>query len=100
MPEELDYDLWQGPAQVRPYTEKRVHRIKDYERPGWMNIRDYCDGMILNWTTHLNDIAQWGNDTDALGRWRWKGQASSAAGSLWDVCFELEFTCTYANGVS
>ena len=67
MPEELDYDLWQGPAPVKPYTEQRVHQIKGYERPGWMNIRDYCDGMILNWTTHLNDIAQWGNNTDRTG---------------------------------
>ncbi len=67
VPDELNYDLWQGPAAVKPYTEQRVHQIKGYERPGWMNIRDYCDGMILNWTTHLNDIAQWGNNTDRTG---------------------------------
>ena len=23
--------------------------------------------MIFNWTTHLNDIAQWGNNTDRTG---------------------------------
>ena len=74
VPEELNYDLWQGPAQVKPYTQERVHRIKDYERPGWMNIRDYCDGMILNWTTHLNDIAQWGNNTDRTGPVEVEGQ--------------------------
>jgi len=77
-----------------------VHRIKDYERPGWMNIRDYCDGMILNWTTHLNDIAQWGNNTDRTGPVEVVGQGKfPPEGSLWDVCYEFEFTCTYANGV-
>ena len=100
VPDELNYDLWQGPAHVKPYTEERVHRIKDYERPGWMNIRDYCDGMILNWTTHLNDVAQWGNDTDRTGPVAVEGHGKfPPQGSLWDVCYEFEFTCTYANGV-
>ncbi len=100
VPEELDYELWQGPAQVEPYTQERVHRIKDYERPGWMNIRDYCDGMILNWTTHLNDIAQWGHNSDRTGPVAVEGQGRfPPAGSLWDVCYEFEFTCTYADGV-
>ena len=44
-----------------------MHSIKGYERPGWMNIDDYCDGMIQNWTAHLNDVAQWGNNTDRTG---------------------------------
>jgi len=100
VPEELNYDLWQGPAPVKPYTQDRVHRVKDYERPGWMNIRDYCDGMILNWTTHLNDIAQWGNHSDRTGPVAVEGHGKfPPPGSLWDVCFEFEFTCTYANGV-
>lgn len=100
VPEELDYDLWQGPAPVKPYTQDRVHRVRDYERPGWMNIRDYCDGMILNWTTHLNDIAQWGNHSDRTGPVAVEGHGKfPPPGSLWDVCFEFEFTCTYADGV-
>ncbi len=100
VPEELNYDFWLGPAPWKPYTEQRVHQIKGYERPGWMNIRDYCDGMILNWTTHLNDIAQWGNNTDRTGPVEVEGHGKfPPAGSLWDVCYEFEFTCTYANGV-
>jgi predicted dehydrogenase len=100
VPEELNYDLWQGPAPEKPYTQDRVHQIKSYERPGWMNIRDYCDGMILNWTTHLNDIAQWGNDTDRTGPVAVEGHGKfPPPGSLWDACYEFEFTCTYANGV-
>jgi hypothetical protein len=100
VPEELDYDLWQGPAPVRPYTEQRVHQVQGYQRPGWMNIRDYSDGKILNWTTHLNDIAQWGNNTDRTGPVAVEGHGKfPPKGSLWDVCYEFQFTCTYANGV-
>jgi hypothetical protein len=100
VPKELDYDLWQGPAPERPYTEARVHRSKDYERPGWFNIRDYGHGQILNWTTHLNDIAQWGNNTERTAPVEVEGLGKyPPPGTLWDVCFEFEFTCTYANGV-
>ncbi len=100
VPEELDYDFWLGPAPAKPYTEQRVHQIQGYERPGWMNIRDYCDGMILNWTTHLNDIAQWGNNTDRTGPVAVEGRGKyPPPGSLWDACCEFEFICTYADGV-
>ncbi len=100
VPAELDYDLWSGPAPLKPYTEQRVHPIKGYERPGWMNIRDYGHGIILNWTTHLNDIAQWGNNTDRTGPVEVEGHGKfPPPGSLWDACYEFEFACTYANGV-
>ena len=100
LPDELNYDLWQGPAPVRPYTERRVHPIKGYERPGWFNIRDYCHGNIQNWTAHLNDIAQWGNNTDRGGPVEMEAHGKfPPPGSLWDACYEFEFTCTYTNGV-
>jgi myo-inositol 2-dehydrogenase / D-chiro-inositol 1-dehydrogenase len=100
VPEELNYDLWLGPAPLKPYTQQRVHQIKGYERPGWMNIRDYCDGMIENWTAHLNDIAQWGHNTDRTGPVAVEGHGKyPPPGSLWDACYEFEFTCTYADGV-
>lgn len=100
VPEELNYDLWQGPAQVRPYSEQRVHVREDYERPGWFNICDYSNGMIQNWTAHLNDIAQWGNNTERTGPIDVEGHGKfPPPGSLWDVCYEFEYACTYANGV-
>ena len=100
VPEELNYDRWQGPAQVRPYTEQRVHPREAYERPGWLNIFDYSNGMIQNWTAHLNDIAQWGNNTERTGPVDVEGHGKfPPPGSLWDVCYEFEYACTYANGV-
>jgi myo-inositol 2-dehydrogenase / D-chiro-inositol 1-dehydrogenase len=100
VPKELNYDMWLGPALVKPYTEQRVHQIKGYVRGGWMNIRDYSDSTILNWSTHLNDIAQWGNNSDRTGPVDVEGHGKyPPPGSLWDALYEFEFTCHYANGV-
>ena len=100
VPEELDYDMWLGPAPEAPYTEKRVHERRGYERPGWMRIRDYCDGMVTNWGTHLNDIAQWGNNTDRTGPIEVEGRGTYLpAGSMWNVLYEFEIHYRYANGV-
>ena len=100
VPKELNYDLWLGPAPMKPYTEERVHQRKGYERSGWMNIRDYSDGTILNWTTHMNDVAQWGHNTDRTGPVSVEGRGKyPPPGSLWDALYEFEFTCTYADGV-
>ena len=59
VPQELDYDMWLGPAPWAPYTEKRVHPQRGYSRQGWMRIGDYTRGMITNWGAHHIDIAQW-----------------------------------------
>ena len=63
IPQELNYDMWLGPAWEAPYTENRVHAQKAYGRPGWMRVDSYCNGMISNWGAHLMGIAQWGNNT-------------------------------------
>ena len=100
VPKDLDYDLWQGPAPERPYTENRVHLHNDYRRPGWFNIRDYAHGMIQNWTAHINDIAQWGNNSDRTGPVDVVGEGQfPPAGNMWDALYEFQFTCTYADGV-
>ncbi len=100
VPEELNYDMWLGPAPMKPYTEQRVHQIKGYQRPGWMNILDYCDGMITNWGTHLNDIVQWGNDTERTGPVEVEGTGRRPpAGGLFDTLMQVEVKYKYANGV-
>jgi predicted dehydrogenase len=100
VPKGLDYNLWLGPAAEAEYQEARVHGIGAYERAGWMRIRDYCDGMVTNWGTHLNDIAQWGNDTDRTGPVEVEGRGQyPPKGSLWNALQQFEITCRYANGV-
>jgi predicted dehydrogenase len=100
VPAGLDYDLWLGPAPVAPYCEARVHPPRDFGRPGWMRVRDYCDGLILNWGTHLNDIAQWGNNTDDTGPIEVEGKGKfPPQDGLWNVLLEFEVEYRYANGV-
>ncbi|MFO7976176.1 MAG: Gfo/Idh/MocA family oxidoreductase [Candidatus Hydrogenedentota bacterium] len=100
VPEELDYDLWLGPAFEKPYTEKRVHPVKDLKgRPGWLRISDYTNGMVSNWGTHLNDIAQWANGTDRTGPVTVEGTGAFSEG-LWDTIVEFQLHYTYADGVT
>lgn len=101
VPAELDYEMWLGPAPLKPYTEKRVHPPQqDRGRPGWLCIRDYADGMLANWGAHLNDIAMWANDTEHTGPIEIEASGKFAPpDSLWDVIQEFEARFLFANGV-
>ena len=99
VPEELDYEKWLGPAPDAPYTEKRVHARHDVtSRPNWMRISDYANGMVANWGTHLNDIAQWANGTETAGPVDVEAEGEFTKG-LWDTMLRFEARYTYANGV-
>lgn len=98
VPEELNYDMWLGPAWEAPYTEKRVHARKAYGRPGWMRVDSYCNGMISNWGAHLMGIAQWGNNTEYTGPVEIEGNGDFDKG-LWNTMNRFEIHYTYASGV-
>jgi len=99
IPENLDYNMWLGPAPWAKYTEKRVHPQNSYDRPGWLRIQDYGAGMITGWGSHHLDIAQWGMGTEFTGPIEIIGQAEYPKDGLWDVhgAFRIEYT--YADGV-
>jgi len=99
VPQELDYDMWLGPAPYAPYTLNRVHPRQSYDRPGWMRVPDYCEGMVTNWGAHLNDIAQWGNGTDRTGPVEVAGSGKYPRDGLWNVLLSFELQYKYANGV-
>ncbi|MFH1269235.1 MAG: Gfo/Idh/MocA family oxidoreductase [Planctomycetota bacterium] len=54
VPEGFDYEMYVGPARMRPFTPYAV------DWPGWYLIWDYCAGFIVNWGVHHLDIAHWG----------------------------------------
>jgi len=99
IPENLDYNMWLGPAPPAPYTEKRVHPQEGFGRPGWLRISDYCCGMITGWGSHHIDIAQWAMDTEFTGPTEIQASAQYPKDGLWNVhgIFRIEYT--YANGV-
>jgi predicted dehydrogenase len=54
VPPGLDYEMYVGPAPMKPYNRGRL------DWPGWYLIWDYCAGFIVNWGVHHLDIANWG----------------------------------------
>lgn len=98
VPNELNYDMWLGPAWEAPYTEKRVHAIKAYGRPGWMRVSDYCNGMVSNWGAHLMGIAQWGHNTEYTGPVSVEGNGVFDKG-LWNTMNRFEIKYQFADGV-
>ena len=100
VPENLDYEMWLGPAPWAPYTEERVHPQKSITgRPGWLRISDYGAGMITGWGSHHLDIAHWGMGTEYTGPVEIVGEAEFPKDGLWDVHGDFRIEYTYANGV-
>lgn len=101
VPEELDYDMWVGPAPLKPYCVQRVHPPKSYSRPGWMRCRDTCEGMITNWGTHTLDVAQLANDTERTGPVSVEGTGTypKPGSGLWNVLTSFKVQFKYAKGV-
>jgi len=99
VPDDLDYEAWQGPAPRAPYTEQRVHPPRGFGRPGWMRVLDYCDGMITNWGTHFFDVAQWCFGTERTGPVEIEGHGVwPPSGQLWNVLKTFEVTYRFADG--
>jgi predicted dehydrogenase len=57
VPPELDWELWQGPAPRREYTDN----IQPYN---WHWFRTYGTGEALNNGTHEVDVCRWALDVD------------------------------------
>ncbi|MBS0266306.1 MAG: Gfo/Idh/MocA family oxidoreductase [Planctomycetes bacterium] len=53
VPAGVDYELWLGPAQSRPFNPNRFHY-------NWHWFWDYGTGELGNWGVHLLDVARWG----------------------------------------
>ena len=98
IPSELNYDMWLGTAWEAPYTEKRVHAIKAYGRPGWMRVSDYCNGMISNWGAHLMGIAQWGHNSEYTGPVSVEGSGDFDKG-LWNTMNRFDVKYQFADEV-
>ena len=67
-PEELDWDMWLGPAPYRPWNPDIAPRL-DFTG-GWANFRsywDYAGGGMTDFGAHHFDIAQWGMGMDGHG---------------------------------
>lgn len=68
-PEYLDYDMWTGPAPLRPYCKGKHPR-------GWRAYMEYGNGIIGDMGIHMFDMVRWMMD---LG---WPKRITSAGGIL------------------
>lgn len=94
VPEDLDYEMWIGPAPMKPYTADRTTCFGAY------HIYDYALGFIAGWGAHPLDIAQWGLNTDDTGPVLYEGSGTiPPQGSLWDSVESWDIHCQYASGV-
>ncbi|HSV72832.1 MAG TPA: Gfo/Idh/MocA family oxidoreductase [Chthonomonadales bacterium] len=56
--DEIDWDLWLGPAPWRPYN-------RTYVDGGWRGHHDFVGGAeVLEWGSHTVDLCQWANQSD------------------------------------
>jgi predicted dehydrogenase len=99
VPENLDYEMWMGPAPLVPYAEAGVHPQHDLSRPGWLQIEAYCRGMITGWGAHMYDIAQWGLGMDGSGPVEISATGEFPKRGLFDVHVAYAGEAAYANGV-
>jgi len=51
-PANLDYEMWTGPAPMRPYN-KLVHPR------GWRNFMEYGNGIVGDMCVHMFDMTRW-----------------------------------------
>lgn len=63
----LDWNLWLGPAPMRPYNSVLSPRGEHKHFPNWRAFREYGGGMVTDWGAHHLDIAQWGLGMDDSG---------------------------------
>ena len=55
VPQGVDYDLWLGPAPLRPFNKNRFHG-------SWRHFWDYGGGLASDWGVHLVDMGLWAKD--------------------------------------
>jgi len=63
---DVDWDMWLGPAPMRPFHETICPAVEFGGWPQWRRFRDYSGGGMTDMGAHHFDIAQWG-----LGMERW-----------------------------
>ena len=91
-PKGLDYNMWLGQAPEAPYTPGRCHYHFRW-------IRDYSGGSLTDWGAHVNDVAQWANDTESTGPVSVEGRGVFPRDGLYNTAVAWEITFEYANGV-
>jgi len=93
VPDDLDFDAWQGPSPIVPYTADRATCWGGYHCP------ETSLGFIAGCAIHELGLAQWANKTDDTSPIRYKGTGRVPAEGVFRTLERWDVMCDYANGV-
>jgi predicted dehydrogenase len=94
VPDDLDFDAWQGPSQMAPYTVDRCTNWGGYHCP------ETSLGFIAGCGIHPLGIAQWGNKADDTSPISYKGTGSVPSEGIFRTLENWDVMCDYENGVT
>lgn len=84
VPADLDYNMWCGPAPIKPYTGDRC------KPPGTYWIYDFSIGYLGGWGAHPLDIMMWGSDADRSGKIVLEGTGVVPTEGLYDTVYNWD----------
>ncbi|MDA3926068.1 MAG: Gfo/Idh/MocA family oxidoreductase [Kiritimatiellae bacterium] len=95
VPDDLDWNLWLGPAPLQPYTPSITGRFN------WRLNADFGGGMLTDWGAHLIDTAQVANGMEASGPVEVFGKKRKLDPKIYQTNAPVDFKLhyRYANGV-
>ncbi len=93
VPDELEYDLWLGPAPWRDYSG-----CPDGGN-NWFHVYDYALGFIAGWGAHPLDLLVWAFDTHLAGNWEIEGTGRIDVAGTNDAVHNWDVRIQFADGV-
>ena len=94
VPDGLDYELYIGPAPMKPCTKDRI------TNKGSWYCSDYALGFIAGWGAHPLDIAIWGMDSDTKGPVSFRGTGDfPTPKALFDTCATWNVEVKFSDGI-
>lgn len=88
IPPDLDYNMWIGPAPLKPFTPSRCNP------PGTYWIYDYSIGYLGGWGAHPLDIMVWGSEADLSGPVVLEGTGEIPTEGLYDTVYNWDIRGT------
>jgi predicted dehydrogenase len=92
VPEGFDYEMWQGPAPLRPFCPDRC------VTPGHWHISDYSIGFLGGWGAHPLDVLDWGLPRPTVPV-EYEGTGLIPKEGLFNTVMNWKVKCTYAGGL-
>jgi len=94
VPDGFNFDAWQGPSPMVPYT---VDRCTNW---GGFHCPETSLGFLAGCAIHPLGIAQWGNRADHTSPVRYEGTGNIPNEGIYRTLEHWDMICEYENGVT